>query len=599
MHQRVRILIFLCAIAFFTLLAYSNTFSVPFLLDDYFHIVENPYLRHPGHIRELLESGRPTVQLTFALNYTFGGLNVAGYHIINLVIHILAALTLFGVVRRTLLLERIGFRNAQAENFAFVTALLWALHPLETQSVTYIVQRSESLAGLFCLLTIYTFLRSHVSNTKKSLWLAFSSASCWLGIFSKQTMVSAPILIFLFDWVLTQNSPKEIFRKRWFCYLSLFLSYVALFGVLQLKNPSEVSESAGFGLQLITPFEYARTQPGVILHYLKLAIWPTSLCFDYAWPIASINQALIPSALIGASFILGLVAIRFSPSIGFLTMAFFLILSPTSSVMPIADLAVEHRMYLPLVCVIILLVAAGRRFLKKVPILVLFSGICVLSACFGVMTFERNRVYASEETLWRDTVQKMPLNPRAHENLGEALERNEKYSEAITHYEQALALKPEFAKAHNNLGKALDRSGHLDEAILHYKEALRIDPELEKAYSNLGAALQEKGNFEEALSHYEKAAQLNPFFEGTYANWGSLLFRMGKREEAIQKFSEALTLKPDFVEAHNNLGAVLASEGKLNEAIQHFEKALEFKPDYSDAQQNLERAKRAKNLKKI
>jgi len=276
------------------------------------------------------------VYLTLAVNYALGGLEVWGYHAVNLLIHLLAALTLYGLLRRTFLSDRLKERYGDvSESLAFATSLLWLLHPLQSQSVTYLIQRAESLMGLFYLLTLYAVSRS---NTSKA-WPRIAILTCALGMATKEVMVTAPILCLLYDRIFLASSFKEIFQKRLHLYLGLGASWGILAGTYLDQVASDIARAVGF--HKITPLDYALTQPGVILHYLKLSFWPHPLCLDYLWPIAKSSQAIFPPLLaIGVLVVATLTALRRRPEVGFLGVAFFLILAPTSSVMPRARSAV-------------------------------------------------------------------------------------------------------------------------------------------------------------------------------------------------------------------------------------------------------------------
>ncbi|MHC4446834.1 MAG: glycosyltransferase family protein, partial [Planctomycetota bacterium] len=349
----------LAAIVAAGVLVYLNSFQGVFVFDDHGQIVDNQKIRSFDH----LWGNRPLVRLSLAVNYHFGELNVWGYHLVNLVIHLLAGLTLYGIVRRVLLLE--PFRRSCAQSahwFALIIALVWVVHPLQTESVTYIIQRAESMMGLFYLLTIYCVLRGSTAP-RPPVWYAAAVLACALGMASKPVMVTAPIVALLFDWAILSGSIRRTLRRRWPLYAGLASTWVLLVATgtteLILSPDSSKRPTAGFGYVGCTPLEYALTQPGVILRYLRLAIWPHPLCLDYGWPIArAAGNVLLPGVLIVtmAGVSVWSFLARKQAWIGFLGLSFFLILSPTSSIVPFAHPAFEHRMYLPLAAVVTVLV---------------------------------------------------------------------------------------------------------------------------------------------------------------------------------------------------------------------------------------------------
>jgi protein O-mannosyl-transferase len=328
------------------------------------------------------------------------------------------------------------------------------------------------------------------------------------------------------------------------------------------------------------------TEPGVILHYLRLSMWPYPLCLDYGWPMARTWMSILPSALVMAT-LLGATAwaCKTNSTWGFLSVWLFLILAPTSSLFPLDSPRYEHRMYLSLAAVVALVVLglyslAGRRSLA-VFVLVAIG--------FGFLTTRRNEDYRSEIAFWEDTVAKRPENYGAHNNLGIGLGRSGKLEEAMVHFEQALRLKPDYAEAHCNLGAALRQAGRVTEAIEQLEQALRLKPDYAAAHHELGLALEQAGRVPEAMDHYEHALRIKPDYAEAHNNLGVALARSGKLEEAIRHLEEALRIDPDYAKAHKNLGIALEQTGNVREAIRHYEQALRVKPDYAEARDALAR----------
>jgi tetratricopeptide (TPR) repeat protein len=581
--------------------AYYNSFQGPFILDDVPSIAENSHIRHLWPIGDALSpparsfvGGRPIVNLSLAINYALGGTSVWGYHAFNLAIHVLAALTLYGIVRRTL--ARPGLRerfDASGEWIALTVALLWTVHPLQTEAVTYISQRCESLMGLFYLLTLYCFIRG-TDSPRSSGWFALSVSACFLGVASKEVMVTAPVIVLLYDRTFVSGSFRQAWSRHWHLYLGLASSWLLL-GYLMggLQN-----RSVGYGLGL-TWWGYALTECRGVMQYLRLAIWPHPLVFDYGdgftagVAISHVAEAA-PYALILAILVVGvLFELRRHPALGFVGAWFLVILAPSSSVVPIAGQPMaEHRMYLPLAAVVAMVVVGafeiGKRLFNKqqgVALGCMASG--AVAVLFSFLTIQRNRDYGSELTIWQDTVRKCPNNPRAQNNLGFALVQLGRRQEAMGRYELALQIQPDYAEAHNNLGLALLQQGNLQQAIGHYEQALRIKPDLAKAHNNLGNALLRMGQVPEAIGHYEQALQLRPDLAEAHNGLGYALLQIGRVSEAIEQYEQALRIKPDYADGYNNLGLALVQQGRLLEAISHWEQALRIDPDLADAHYNL------------
>jgi tetratricopeptide (TPR) repeat protein len=569
-------------------LAYSRTFTVPLLFDDDTSIAGNPTLRHLAAAfwppAGATVSGRPVLNLSFALNYALSGTDVWSYHALNLVIHVLAGLTLFGIVRRT------GQRRfpAEATGIAFAVAILWTLHPLLTESVTYLVQRAESLMGLFYLLTLYSFIRAtETEGATRSIWNILSFTACLLGMGTKEVMVTAPLVVLLYDRTFIAGSFAGAVRSRRGIYGCLAATW--LFLIFLVLAAHGRAGSAGFGSGVSWP-SYALLQLPALVRYISLGLWPDPLVFDYGpagAPQTSqvILCGLIVAGLVGAT----LWALARKPALGFLGASFFLILAPSSSIVPVATEAMaEHRMYLALIPLVILAVAVLRRLLGSaaMPACAVLAGLL----CFA--TLKRNEAYRSEETIWADTVSKRPQNERAQDNLGFVLSKEPgRRDEAITHYEEAIRLKPDFVEAHYNLAFALLAvPGRLGDAIAEYEEALRLKPDLIMVRFNLARALQTiPARSGEAIAQYEEAIRRRPDFAEARYNLGVMLQEVpGRGNEAIAQYEEALRLKPEDAGAHFSLGTALqAAPGRLNEAITQYEEAIRLSPDFARAHLNL------------
>jgi len=574
------------------LLAYHNSFMGPFIYDDEPSILTNRTIRHlwpiwrplsPPHEGGITVEGRPLVNLSLAINYALGGTKVWGYHAVNLAIHILAGLTLLGIVRRTLLQPRLRDRfGAVANELALAIAIIWTVHPLLTESVTYIVQRAESMMGLFYLLTLYCFIRG-AGSTRTRLWYGLSVMACALGMASKEVMISAPVMVMLYDRAFLSGSIPEAWRRRWPLYAGLAATWVLLGFILAFGQlPVTAMNARRLG---VTWWQYLATEPGVLLHYLRLSVWPHPLCFDYyGWPVARTWGSILPPALVIA-ILLGATgwAWKRNPSWGFVGTWFFLILAPSSSVVPLDSPAYEHRMYLPLAAVVVLVVLGIHRLIGKRSM----AAFVLLAIGLGFLTWRRNQDYRSELTIWQDTVLKRPDNPRAYANLGLALVHIGRVQDAIGFYEQALHLKPDSTEARYNLEVALARTSKPEDAIGHYEQALHLKPDSADAHSNLGLALAQAGKPQEAIGYFEQAIQLNADDADAYNNLAVALIQVGKTAEAVDRWKRALQLKPDDAEMQCNLANALLTLGDLPQAIKHWQQALTLNPDFVQAHDSL------------
>ena len=640
--------------------AYANSFAAPFVFDDVKSITQNPTIRHLWPLSDVLSppnfvtgaAGRPIVNLSLAVNYALGGFNVTGYHVLNTAIHALAGLVLFGIVRRTLrrplLLERFG---TAALPLALAVALVWVLHPLQTESVTCVVQRTESLMGLFYLLTLYGFIRS-VESPAPRRWEIGTVVVCLVGMATKEVMVSVPVLVLLYDRTFVAGNFRAAWQLRWRLYLALAGTWLLLAWLM--ARSSQRGGLVGFGLG-ISAWDYALTQCRAILLYLQLAFWPSPLVVDYgAVVVRRVGEAWLQGLLLLALVAATFVALRRRPVLGFLGFWFFAILAPSSSFVPLATQTIaEHRMYLPLAAVVVGVVLGAYRWLRKVSLPVWLA----VAAGAGWLTGVRNEDYRDALTLWSDAVAKQPGNSRAqlnlasaladagrledararaaeavrlfpkhaeahyslgnillrldrpaeaaaadetavrlrpdlveaHYMLGTALVRLGRTEEAVAHLETALRLRPDFADVEHTLAGTLAMAGRTTEALEHYEAALRLQPDNPGLHVEMGNILGRTGRTDEAIRHFQAAAQLDPDSMAVHYNLGNALFQAHRPAEAAEQYTTVVRLQPDFAEAHNNLGNALAQLGRIDEAQTHYEETLRLKPDFAPARHNLDR----------
>jgi len=597
------------------LVAYADSFTVPFVFQDVPAIVDNPTIRHWWDLGRVLSppteggmtaGGRPLVNLSLAINYAWGGTSVVGYHAFNLAVHLLAGLVLFGIVRRSLLTSAAGSPAGPDPTLAaLAVALWWTLHPLQTESVTYVVQRAESLMGLFYLLTLYGFIRyaSTAAATPSGgksgafFWATFAVVACLLGMATKEVMVSAPVMVFLYDRTFVSGSFRKAWREHGRFHLSLVATWLLL-GCLALGT-GERGGTAGFGIG-VSWWAYLLTQFPAIAHYLRLALWPQPLIFDYGAEWVKTPWTVLPAAGLVAG-LAGLTAYGlFSPGRGprsaategpagsralaFLGVWFFAILAPTSLVPGMSQTMAEHRMYLALIPVLVVVAWGAWRWLGRTGFLFFFP---IAALALGAATWTRNQDYRSDLSLWADTAAKRPGHARAQVNLGNALLTRGRVSEAVARYEEALRVEPDSPEAHNSLGNAWVEAGQLPQAVGEYERALRRRPNYSEAENDLGYALFRLGESDRAMVHFRAALRLRPDYPDAHYNLGLALAFSGRIPEAIPQFGEAVRLDPSKADFHNNLAVALASTGHLPEAIEQYEEVLKLRPDSAEGQNNL------------
>jgi len=569
------------------LAAYHNSFSGPFIFDDSVATTENPTIRHLWPIGPVLSppagagvGGRPILNLSYAVNYALGGLAVQGYHLFNLAVHILAGLTLYGLVRRTLLRPVLSARFGNvAAPLALAVAALWILHPLQTEAVTYVSQRAESLMGLWYLLTMYCFIRG-VDQNPPVFWPVAAVACCLLGMATKEVMVTVPLMALFYDRTFVAGTFREDWRQSRRLYLGLMSTWI-LPGYLMTDLHKR---GVGFGSG-ISPWAYALTECRVIVQYLGLAFWPHPLVLDYGRHIVEQLVNMVPYVLILATLLTGVViALRRRPLLGFAGVWFFMILAPCSSIVPIAAQSMaEHRMYLSLAAVITLAVLGIYALAGRWSVAIFAT----LAVALGFLTYQRNEDYRSDLAIWTDTAAKRPGNAIAHNNLGYALAQLGRLPEAIAEYQKALQLQPDYVGALSNLGAALIQAGQFAAAIGPLHEALRLNPDDVEAHSNLGSALAQTCQLTAAIEQFQEALRLNPDYLQASFNLASALAQSGNAAGAIEQNEKLLRIQPDSAEVHYDLGSALAQAGRVPEAMQHFQEAVRLRPAYPEAHNNL------------
>ncbi len=666
MGRRVENMVASVVIAVVTVLTYWPALRAPFIFDDHLAVLENSTIRALWPLSKVLTgpaqstplAGRPLVNLSLAANYAAGGLDPWGYHAVNIALHVLCALLLLGIVQRTLEQTPWGTRRFQESGpraplaVALAVALLWAVHPLNSEAVVYVTQRTELMVVFFFLLTLFCAIRGWEKGKSKSYcWFAAAIAACAAGMASKEVMISAPIAVLLYERTFITGSFAAALRRSWKLYLGLALTWVVL-GIVLIARP--VSETMGFHLG-ISGWDYLITQSGVLLYYLRLCFWPSGLTISYDWPLAHGVGQVLPQglAVLGLLAITGLALWRW-PAIGFLGAVFFMVLAPSSSIVPVVtELAVERRMYLPLAAVLALVVVgiwelvilrtgcdcpspSGRGWrvfppgegvevqptqnsVEKCDVNPGIAGLprphpagvpatlsrprggerggILLAAMIGgvivlalaLATNRRLSDYRSEVSIWTDAVAKRPDNPTALSNLGTVLYRMGRVDEAVADFQRAVVLAPNNFETHNSLGSALMSQGKIEQAIVQFRAAVQLSPKFADAWYNLGNALARQGKFDEAIACYDKALAIDGQNADAWLNLGNVYLLRNQLEPATKALEKAVKLNPGGAAPHLALGNAWARAGHFELAGLQFGLAVALAPGNEDAHKSLGR----------
>ena len=627
---------------------YSNCYRAPFAFDDRTSIVENEGNQDPANFMsfETFFRIRNLVSLTFALNYRLGGLNSVWYHVVNVIIHLISAVTVYFLCR--LLLRHLSSFSQPATSLAALFgALIFAAHPLQTQAVTYIVQRYASMAAMFYLVAVLFYVKARIEfrSWKRQpdrnhgcirypLILFILSVLCGvLAVLSKQNAATLPVCILFIEYFMFEKTwphwkKKVLWFGPGFLLWALFVLYAAGFfshmGVSE-SLLEDVSDLARMQTR-VSRWRYLCTQFNVLVIYLRMLVLPAGQNLDHMYrfkkgffdnltPFAFLLLAGIAAAAVWAR--------KKHPIITFGTGWFFITHAIESSIIPITDAMFEHRNYLPLFGFVLaaayLLTMLAARFSKRrwIPAAIAASIIIALSAT----TFARNFVWCDLSRLWTDVIEKSPHNHRAYYNLGLAFSKRGDKEKSASLYKRAIEEKPGFAEAHYNLGQLLEEDGDVEKTIALYKKAISLNSKYREAYNNLANLYRELGRPRDAIPIYLKVLELEPTYAKAlhnlglsyadtsqtdkaiecyekaiehgfttaeaFVNLGVARYGKGEVDVAIDLYLKAIDDNPEYADSYSNLGVARFSQGKTDEALELFKKAVSLKPTYTTAYNNI------------
>jgi tetratricopeptide (TPR) repeat protein len=564
------------AIALAGFLPYSGTFDFPFHFDDYPNVVENPVVKdlsiflHPSRAENYrlydLFKSRYIGCLTFALNYRVHALDVWGYHAVNVSVHIASAVLLYLLV--ALAMRTPFFRGRAGEGeaafAAFFSGLLFAVHPVQTQAVTYIVQRFASMATAFYLLSLVFYVRARLGAGRISYALGLLSAL--LALKTKETAVTLPLVLLLYEFFFFEGPVK----RRLLGLLPFFLLTLAVpISLVGAESPlAGATAFSRVGETEASRLDYLMTEMRVVVTYLRLVALPINQNVDYSYP--SFGSFFEPGVLLSAILVAGPVVaattiFRNSKDRPLLRLAsfglswFFIALLPESSLIPIADVIFEHRLYLPMAgaaMVVPALALAAATPAWRGRLAALLSAATVLLA---LLAYGRNLVWKDDIALWGDAARKSakgrPLN-----NLGLALMDAGREEEAIAAYRQALSVEPDYAEASVNLAIAYWDKGLRSETVRVLKKSIDVKPTSEAHY-NLGVAYIKLGRPDMAMEHLRQAILYDRGSASAYAALGSAYLAVGDTAKAVRILKEGASRLPGYPELYLGLGRAYLASG--------------------------------------
>lgn len=582
-------------------IVYGRSLDAPFICDDYHSVLINRSIKQlwplvgqveqPGPFRPARyspTSGRPLVNLTFALNYQLGELNPRGYHIVNVVLHSLNVLLFALLALRVLQMPYFAGRfDGAAGPLAFSAALLWAVHPLVTEAVVYVTQRTELLVSFCYLATLYASLRFF--ETRAARWGVAAAVACWAGMASKEIMATAPVMVLMFDRTFFDRSLRGAWQISRLFYVGLFSSWLLL---LCLNGTGPRSDAAGFHLD-VSAVDWWLTQSKVLLMYLRLALWPWPLAIHYEPPyLSSLGEAwpyVLPVALLVT---IALLLLWRRSAVGYAMSFALAILAPTLLVPIISEIAAERRMYLPLAALVTLAVGIGfvalRRWLPLKTAMVLVAGAAsVMSIVAAFASATRLATYQDTQAIWEDVIAHYPQDATAQYNVGTGFLESGDPQKAIEYFRRAIEIRPSYAQAYLNLGAAYNALGRKDEAIAEFRRSVEVDPSYAPGHVKLGVVAMQENQPEVARRAFEAAIRSRSDNAEAHRGLADALLKLDKVELALHHAETALYFAPDDATAHNTLGAALAQQQRFAEAVEHFEAAVRLDPGLLEAQGNL------------
>jgi tetratricopeptide (TPR) repeat protein len=582
--NRTRLVLQLCLIVAMTMAAYFPALNAGFIWDDDRYVTNNPLLTAPDGLRRIWFSFDspsqyfPLTYTSFRIERALWGLRPFGYHLTNLLLHIANALLLWR------LLARLNVPGA------LLAAGIFALHPVQAESVAWITERKNLLMGFFFLLALIAWI-AFVDERTRQRWRFHTLALVFysLALFSKATACTLPAALVLVLWL----QKKPVNRER-LIQISPFVLLGLLMGLLVRWWEHYQTHGAEFAIGLR---ERLLIATHAVWFYASKLIWPSKLTFTYPrWHVAS-NDPLAYGWLVG---LIGIFAVIFfarrivgrGPEVA---VAFFIAtLSPVLGFVMLYtfrySFVADHYQYIASIGLIALVAATLSKLASKrrASWHLEVASAALLFLLLGGLTWRQTKIYRNVETLWTDTLAKNPESWLAHDNLGAELLRKGQLDDAMIHFQKSLAKNPDSWVAHNNFGNVLLEKGQMDDAVAHYQKALEIKPDYALAHNNLGNVFLRRGELNESIEHYLKAIEIKPDLAEAHNNLGLAYREEGKLEEAIRHFQRALVLRPDYAEAHYGLAEALLQLGRRDEAKAHLTEALRIKPDYSEAKRELE-----------
>ena len=577
------------------ILIYSNTFSNSFHLDDYWAIVTNQVIRDISDLPAIWKAGlnRPVAFITYALNYNWTGLNVWSWHLVNISIHLINGCIVWWLTLLILSTPAVNHYKivAYKKEIALFTALLFITHPLATQSVTYIVQRMTSLAALFYLLSIVLYVKfrlSNGSNTIKAILVAGCVMAAFAAMRTKENTFTLPVAILLTELAFMRSQVSQIRIKHILIFVAIILSLgiIVFFALdISLNIFSTIPPSANHTVPL-DPASYLLTQFSVIVKYIQLLIVPANQMVDYSFPISQsfFELRTIGSfVLLAALLALAIYLYKKNRIVSFGIFWFFITLAIESSIIPINDVIYEHRTYLPSFGYFIIITTILYYYLGEKHRYTLMILLSVIIGIHSILTFERNKTWKDDLTLWTDNIEKAPDCPRPYSLRGHAYFDLGDYEKALSDFTKSIQLNPNFADPYLNRGNTYGTLKEWDKSIADFSKAIELDPMLVMSYKNRGKTYAAIQQWDKAVADFTKAIEINPYDAEAYNERGIVYKNTSQLDKAIADYSKAIEFNPNNPLYYYNRGFAYGLNQEQDYALADYSTVLEMAPEYINA----------------
>ncbi|MFC1699264.1 tetratricopeptide repeat protein [Candidatus Omnitrophota bacterium] len=579
MDQKTIKFVYIALIIVFGLGLYANSLNGRFILDDQALIKDNAYIKRFSYIPQVFRENlgqaagiksrayRPMQMLSYMLDYSLYRLDVRGYHLSNVIIHILAAVSLFWLL--ALLTKN--------QLLAFGVSILFVVHPIHNSVVAYISGRADGLAVLFIFLTFITYLKLDQQKAKAGYIIMLLSYI--LALLSKENSLVFPLLLLVYHYTF-----QEKLKLSRFCPLLLIAVAYILLRLTFAQDLLSFSSGTSTLVQRIPGFFVAVTS------YLKLLFLPLNLHLEYGDKLFKLFQ---PQAILGLSLLILLLGYaakirKQNKLISFAIFWFFIALLPCANLYYINAYMAENWLYLPAIGFFLILARVcalyGQTSLFRVPAIILAAGAVVF---YSVLTVQQNSYWSDPEVFYQRTIKYAPSSPRAYNGLGLIKRAQGKGKQALALFKTAIKVDPTDPNGYNNLGLTYRDVGRTDKAIELYRQAIQLDPNYLKTYNNLALIYHSQGEHQQAIELYQQAIELNPNYDKVFYNLANIYYDLGKIEKAADLYQQAIQINPDYAQAYYNLGLSLRALGRPEDAIQLYQQAIRLKPDYAQAYINL------------